>query len=181
MFANHRSGRSHATPTQFEDDARRYELTLSEHWQDFSQHPALRSVTNPVQTRLIAFIKPPGNVSVPNVTIQTYGVSNRPEIQSALDYARLAQASHQGVELHPPQSLSHDGLAGARWAYEYSNGLATVHSITDYYLDGRTMILLAAVSRPERFEQDKEDILPLLDSFRFTAKTPFAALPFSPN
>jgi len=166
---------------QYADDARRYQLTLSEQWQDFSQHPALRTMTNPVQTRLIAFIKPPGNVSVPNVTIQTYGLAHYPDIQSPMDYARLAQASHRGTERRAPQPFSHDGLDGVRWEYEYSNGLATVYSVTDYYLDGRTMILVAAVSRPEHFEQDKQAILPLLDSFRFNARPPFVARPFSPN
>jgi hypothetical protein len=181
VFANHMPGRSQATPTQYEDDARRYQMTLSKHWHDFSQHPALRSVTNPVQTRLIAFIKPPGNVSIPNVTIQTYGLSNHPDIQSAMDYARVARSSNRGTELRAPETFSHEGLTGVRWEYAYSNGLASVHSVTDYYLDGRTMILVSAVSRPERFEQDKQDILPLLDSFHFTAKTPFSTRPLSRN
>lgn len=187
MFANHKSGLSEATSVQYADDARRYEMTLSEQWQDFTQHPALRGVTNPVKTRLIAFIKPPGNASIPNVTIQTYSVAHRPNIQSAMDYAHLAQASCHGTELRAPRQFSHDASTGVRWEYEYSNGLTTVRSVTDYYLDGRTVILVAAVSRPECFEQDKQAILPLLDSFRFISKTPvaaqvpFVAYPFSPS
>ncbi len=186
MFANRQPGFSQAMRAQYADDARRYELTLSERWQDFTQHPALRAVTNPVATRLIAFIKPPGELSIPNVTLQTYSVARRPDIQSPMDYVRLAQVSCQGTELRAPRQFTHAGLTGVRWEYEYSNGLATVRSVTDYYLDGRTMILVAAVSRPERFEHDKQAILPLLDSFRFTTqapshKIPFAVYPFSPS
>jgi hypothetical protein len=159
-----------ATPMPYEDDARQYEITPSENWGDYSRHPSVASIARGGQTHLVAFIKQAGNASLPNLTIQTYDVSSRPGVQSAMDYVDLLRSSGRGGELCAPRQFTHHGLTGVRWEYEYRMGPAVRHSVTDYYLDGRTMILVSSVSDPGQFKQDKEEIVPMLDSFRFTAK-----------
>jgi len=160
-----------ATPMPYEDDARRYEITPSENWGDYSRHPSVASIGRGGQTHMVAFLKRSGSASMPNLTIQTYDVSNRPGVRSAMDYANLVRSSGRGGELRAPRPFTHDDLTGVRWEYEYRMGPVTRHSVTDYYLDGRTVIMVSSVSDPGRFKQDKEEIIPMLDSFQFTAKT----------
>lgn len=158
-------------PMQYADEARQYRITLAENWADLSQHPSVASAAASVQTNVIAIFGRPGRTTLPNVTIQTYDVARYPSVQSPMDYARWVRSSGSGSELQAPASFSHAGLSGVRWEYEYKQGFSTVHSVTDYYLDGRTMILISSVSRPDRFQQDKKEIIPMLDSFRFTSKS----------
>jgi len=158
-------------PMQYADKAREYRITLAENWADLSQHPSVASAAASVQTNVIAMFGRPGQTTLPNVTIQTYDVARYPSVQSPMDYARLVQSSGSGSELQAPTSFSHAGVSGVRWEYEYKQGSRAIHSITDYYLDGRTMILVSSVSRPDRFERDKEEIIPMLDSFRFAPKS----------
>jgi hypothetical protein len=161
-----------APPVQsmrYEDDRRKYVIALLDNWDDLSKTPSFETANARIGTQLIAFIKRTGSVAMPNVTIQTYDISNRPSVQTPMDYLELARASGRGKELSAPTRLSHDGMAGVRWEYELVYG-GRGRSITDYYLDGRTLIMVSAVSEPAQFEDDKRELIPILNSFRFTAK-----------
>lgn len=162
----------HGGPTaiRYEDDARRYEILLRGNWEDRSTHPSVASAARDARTHLVAFFKRSGSASLPNLTIQTYDVSGYPAIQSAMDYVELARASGRGTALGAPRPFTHDGVAGVRWEYTYRLGAVAHYSVTDYYLDGRTAILVSSVSAPDDFAQDKEEVIPMLDSFRLTTK-----------
>ncbi len=163
-------GRGGLAAIRYEDDVRRYEILLDGNWEDRSQHPSVVSTARDAKTHLIAFFKRSGSASLPNLTIQTYDVSGYPAIQSAMDYVDLARSSGRGTELRAPRPFMRDGATGVRWQYGYRLGAVTHHSVTDYYLDGRTMILVSSVSEPNGFDRDKEEITPMLDSFRLTTK-----------
>ena len=151
---------------QCDDSARRYQIMLPEGWSDCSAE--CQFVAGYVQTRPVAIFKSrPG--SLPNLTIQTYDVSRYPSIRGPMDYVRLAHSNKRGTELRAPVQFSHGGLTGVRWEYAYNSGFMVVHSVTDYYLDGRTMVIVSSVSLPEQFSQDQQEIIPVLDSFRFTS------------
>ena len=170
-------GAGWATPMRYEDDARRYQISLCGNWEDRSRHPAVVSTARKVKVDMIAFFKRSGSASLPNLTILTCDVSGHPDIQSAVDYVEVARASGRGGELRVPQPFTHDDMFGVRWEYAYRLEAVTCHSVTDYYLDGRTAILVSSVSEPGRFEQDKEEILPMLNSFRLTTKSGSAGDP----
>ncbi|MBN1567230.1 MAG: hypothetical protein JXA73_05260 [Acidobacteria bacterium] len=161
-----------APPVQFmryEDDHRKYRIALIENWEDFSGIPSLKTPAARLGTKVIGFIKRTGSAPMPNITIQTYDISNRPSVQTAMDYVELARNSGQGKELSSPAGFSHNGPTGVRWEYELVHGRRG-RSVTDYYLHGRTLIMVSAVGDPGQFESDRKELISILDSFRFEEK-----------
>ena len=108
MIFNRMSRGLEMSSMRYEDGARQYHITLSEQWKDCSRHPAFGSVADYVVTHPIALIGRSGNTSLPNLTIQTYDISDRPTIQSPMDYAILAGTNEQATPLAAPQAFSRD-------------------------------------------------------------------------